>query len=1366
MIRTLPCPIDRRWKPMRAGLVDVFYYDVEEFWFRDGRLLLRGNNGTGKSKVLALLLPFLLDGDLSAHRVEPDADPRKRMEWNLLLGGAHPHQERIGYTWLEFGRRDEHGVEHFRTIGCGMKAVAGKGVSPWYFVTSARVGEDLHLVDKRGAPLAKDRLSEALGEFGHRYDKAREYRRAIDEALFGLGEQRYGALVDLLIQLRQPQLSKKPTEAALSKALTESLPPLGQAILVDVAEAFRSLEEDRVELADMREAMVVATGFLDHYRRYGQVATRRKAELSRKAQSRYEHLNRELGEANRDFTEAVEQLATVDTRIDVLADEEGRLRERRQGLYDSDAMDSARGLDAARKLADQAAESAERVAGFRDEAESEAQRKQHRFDASQTYLESANAAFDLARVATRNAAVGAAIADPHEQEVDAHLETLSTTDLRRAAAALVARQGSAIDNIYDRITAVESAHSDLLAARKRSTELDERTTDLAERRRTADEAVQTFARQLVQTTREYLGNTVELLLTNIDDLLDELTEWALTLGGENPVITGAAGKIRSITEQLTRDDAAAEAVEVQLGTTLRELTDELARLEAGETEAPPTRYTLDPVLRENRTGAPLWRVVDFADHLGASARAGVEAALEAAGVLDAWLTADGRLIASGEIVVTATDPAPGAALSDVLRPAIDPDADVSESAVLGVLAAIGLGSTSSHHSWIDVDGRFRVGVLHGAWQKPAPQYVGAGAREEARRRRISVLHSEIERTTATVADVAGRREVLRERRMRLDAEFAALPPDAVVRAAHDVVSALTQEYFLLKADVEATRGALDNATIAHRDRTVQLEADARDCALPTDRELLRAVETRLADYRVEAARLWGKVDALATARTAADSARADLERALLSYAGVRGKAAEEQREAAGRREYLQTLQANVGAEVEELQRSLKQVAVDLKVNAVTQKEVHGERDDCISRRGGAASRRELLTGELDSATADRLAAAEALRHYANTGLITVALPDMDVPDPSEPWAPNPTVLLARSIEAALESVNHDDKTFERLQARVSIEHKSLGDVLSRQGNSTSAQPVGDSIVVEVVFRGKVTSVPDLAQTLESEVADRSRLLTAREREILENHLVSEVASTLQELIVAAEQQVVQMNRELDARPTSTGMKLRLYWEPGDEAPAGAAAALRQLRQTADAWNESDRAAVGEFLQGEIQRVRTDRVGGTWLEHLTEALDYRRWNRFVIKRHQNGQWRSAVGPGSGGENALVASVPLFAAASAHYSSAGNPDAPRLVTLDEAFAGVDDNARAKYLGLLAAFDLDVVMTSEREWGCYPEVPGLAIAHLSRIDGIDAVLVTNWEWDGRVRNHVERPAPELTQQSDDDDDPGPQDGLWSPN
>ncbi|MBL1259868.1 MAG: hypothetical protein COB33_004960 [Thiotrichaceae bacterium] len=56
----LPHPNKTRWQPLRAGLVDIFYYDYQEFWFRDGRLLLRGNNCTGEPKVLPLTQPLFV----------------------------------------------------------------------------------------------------------------------------------------------------------------------------------------------------------------------------------------------------------------------------------------------------------------------------------------------------------------------------------------------------------------------------------------------------------------------------------------------------------------------------------------------------------------------------------------------------------------------------------------------------------------------------------------------------------------------------------------------------------------------------------------------------------------------------------------------------------------------------------------------------------------------------------------------------------------------------------------------------------------------------------------------------------------------------------------------------------------------------------------------------------------------------------------------------------------------------------------------------------------------------------------------------------------------------------------------------------
>ena len=222
----LPIPTQRRWQPLRLGLVELFHYDSEEFWFRDGHLLLRGNNGTGKSKVLSLTLPFLLDAQLKPSRIEPDGDSGKKMAWNLLMNS---YDRRIGYAWIEFGRLADDGTPHYLTLGAGLSAVAARPqVDSWFFVLedaddAPRINQGLWLMSDQRVVLTRERLRDALEGRGQVFDTAASYRRAVDERLFHLGAKRYDALMDTLIQLRQPQLSKKPDETALSNALDRSV---------------------------------------------------------------------------------------------------------------------------------------------------------------------------------------------------------------------------------------------------------------------------------------------------------------------------------------------------------------------------------------------------------------------------------------------------------------------------------------------------------------------------------------------------------------------------------------------------------------------------------------------------------------------------------------------------------------------------------------------------------------------------------------------------------------------------------------------------------------------------------------------------------------------------------------------------------------------------------------------------------------------------------------------------------------------------------------------------------------------------------------------------------------------------------------
>ncbi|GGU26526.1 TIGR02680 family protein [Lentzea flava] len=1308
----LPLPARARWQPLRAGLVDLFYYDQEEFRFRDGRLLLRGNNGTGKSKVLALMLPFLLDGELSPHRVEPDADPKKRMEWNLLLGGAHPHPERLGYTWLEFGRVNDDGIAEYRTIGCGLKAVAGRGIARhWFFVTSQRIGQDLSLVDATTTALARDRLADALGEHGTVYDRAREYRRAVDEALFGLGEQRYAALVDLLINLRAPQLSKRPNEKALSNALTEALPPLDQAIIADVAEAFRSLEEDRDALKAMTEARDAAESFLGHYRRYARVASRRRAAQPRNAQSNYERVNRELTAAQEAHAQAQQALDEAENQLDQLEQHAVRLRARDEALRTSPEMRSARELERVAQEAQRLQREAGRLTAEAARAADTVAYRTRLANEAAEILRDAAGALEACHTSAVEAA-RAALLD--EAVLDDHAEADRAAD----------RQHRAVRHVDALITSVDQARGKLDQARQRVDELAAEADALAERRAEAIDVVGQQGLALLTAVRRHLAATVELRA----EVPAELDLWVETLDGPNPVKAAVDAAGHAASTVLAGAEADARARESAAHSRGADLADQIAKLEAGEDSVPPVPHTRGAD-RDGRPGAPLWQLIDFAEELSGDQRAGLEAALEGSGLLDAWVTPDGELVSpdTEDVFLRAAEAEP-VNLTSVLS---------ADDQVSTILATVGLGGG---RNWVDLTGRFRVGVLEGAWHKQSAEFIGRSAREAARLARLAELRAELLVVQEELAIIAAERQKLRERRAALAAEIAACPDDTALRKAHADLHAIDGEQRRLADRRRIAEERRVEAAALFGTAQSRLVEEAAEVGLPATRGELEAVSEALARYRVAIAALRPAQRRHSDAIRDDERARCELASATEDHASRQEQATEAALASEAATEHHETLAATVGSAVAELQRQLAEVANALRQCGDDRNAADGRRTDALTNRGKAEGQLDTLQTQLEEATASRAEAAESLRRFATTGLLGVALPDLATPDPAAQWAPDPTVRLARLIDRELADQADDDQVWERVQRKVNDELKTLTDTLSRHGNSATARLLDDGIVVDVLFQGRTTSTPELTDALRVEVADRGRILDEREREILENHLVNEVASTLQELISAAEAQVARMNAELADRPTSTGMRLRLQWQPADDAPTGLATAReRLLRQTSDAWSDEDRSAVGEFLQAEIANVRSRNASGTWLEHLTEALDYRKWHRFVIQRHQNGQWRTAIGPASGGERVLTASVPLFAAASSHYASAGNPHAPRLVTLDEAFAGVDDDSRAKCMGLLAAFDLDVVMTSEREWGCYPEVPGLAIAQLSRTDDIPAVLVTPWEWTGHRRVRV---------------------------
>lgn len=1345
---TLPIPSNPRWQLLRGGLANLYRFDAEEFWFERGRLLLRGNNGTGKSRVLALQLPFLLDGDVSPDRLEPDANQARRVEWNLLLD---THEERLGYTWTEFGRQDEQGRNHFVTLGCGLRAVAGRGlVGRWFFITRQRVGKDLCLKTQSGHMLSQDRLTAAIGSSGQVFSTAKDYRHGVDTALFGLGPDRYAALVDLLVQLRHPQLSRKFDEAKMSAALSGALPPVSGEVIAVVADSFRSLETDRNDLETFVQAGRAVDTFLAEYRRYASIASRRAAQDLKSASSAHDLQARKLRAAEESHAAAASVFTDATSRLVALEEQAQRAVARVRTLGASPQMKDAEALQAASDLAEEHGKAHVRASEHHEQMTSA---RQSAADQHAAVERDATSIFARVRDAGDRARESSRPASLHAEHTTAaellDLPTLTEDSAMETAESLldeaVERMRRAAKRLRTLNGQVDHSRRTLLDAEK---EMIAATVQLDEAAGAESIATATCERELgalLDAYRDWHAGLEELHPAPVDMLREDLLSWSEMPEGRSPIQEAVGRASADAAQQLAAGAATTRHQRGLLHDEHDRLDKERSALIAGRQAVPPAPHTRSGEARHTRTGAPLWQLCDFGSDVASEDRARIESALEAAGLLDAWIEPQGArgdaLLADTTLTISNADaPAPeGCRLSDLLVPVIDPPQEavhgVDAEVVAAILDRIGVGQDAGS-VWITTSGGFRLGPLQGAWTKPQPEYIGHAARESARRTRVQTLSAQIDGLVSQMA-------VLDERLIALDAreavrlrETAAAPDEERVRRAQVALADIRERLVVHRRRLQESERSVLAARRTLDTAVSQRDTEAHDLGLAQWTADVNAYEDALSDYREALARLWPTVRAHTAAQRQLNASAQRLSNAQAMMVTARQVAEDCARRARAATVHFKTLRESRGAAVAEILGQYEHARKE-------EERLHTEIGAAVEKKVEAARRESQTRTDLDNLGRDlelaieaRKAAAERFRSFASARLLSLVMPALTLSDVRE-WSLSRSIDVAREIDSALESADPSDAAWERVQKEIHKPFQELTDALHPYGYQPSAEINNGVLVVGAVFQGTACTMDELRSALSEEISRRQTLLDAREREVLENHLIGEVAHHLHERLHAGQHFVDRMNEEVRARPMSTGMMLRFTWAPSEDGSTDLRDIRAKLLSDPAAWAPADRRAVGEFLSREIREARAQSEGGTWDDHLRDALDYRRWHVFGIDRHQDGHWKRltkrSYGTGSGGEKAVLLTVPLFVAAAAHYQSA-REFAPRLILLDEAFVGIDSDMRAKCMGLLNVFDLDFIMTSEREWACYSTLPGVAICQLSARPGIDAVHVSRWVWNGK--------------------------------
>lgn len=1369
----LPVPVRERWQPLRAGLMNVFLFEDERFPFADGRLLLRGTNGTGKSRVLAMTLPLLLDGSFKATRVEPDRDNNRQVSWNILMD---EQESATGYSWLEFGRlagdtSSNNGsavsTEQFLTIGCGMRAKRGQSITPWFFITERRIDDSLALKSTDGIPLTQRQLAEELGTRGQVYDASQknDYRRAVDEQLFRLGE-RYDALIELLLQLRQPKLAKKLDVVELEAILREALPPLQESLLNDAADAFLELDQYRKSLESDRNALQHIQAFLKPYRDHIRRGVKRSLRQLTSANSRYETAQREL----RKLTEEKEQGIA---RLKQLEKEQGQLKiEIRAGqaavteLQRSPEIQNAQRIDElsedAKKLSKQVEEFTHDVAQAEEDlAKAEDQQKSASAETSRQQ--------NLVKQQSdhcREIAAPESLQNLHQEQIVTCL-TPDSIDQFPSRKAKVLRRAETYANSAQHLAA---RNKELQAAIAKLSDIKANIEQLEHAlQNTLDSLL--AAQTQCETEREDLWAAIiawrarsEIMLKHlppIETWAETFDTWPADSAATDPssrILDWAKSKSTAeliVKQEELRHEAAQHQTQIEL------LGDEVKRLESGEPIKPPVRAHRTSVDEADRDqGIPFWMMVDFHPVVPEAERGNWEAALHDAGLLDARVTSDGRLIGMGDsstsVQLATADMQPleeSQQLACVLKLSADFNptrqrgtADDSSSANLSdyeetlshLLTVIGLGPEAGE-TWVATDGRWRNGPLYGKLIKEHAQYIGEEARARWRQTRLGELVDEIRRLETEISQLNERVQVFETSKAQIETLVEEFPSSQPLIDATISQDAAQKEADEASAHLETER----DSEVRQRDVCESLKRsrddEAADFGLSAWADRAEELIRRLDQYVSQLHTLDARVDAFCTALNRQRESDSQIQRGRQHAQACRKRLDAARAELGQVEEKVRVLCDSIGHDVDQMLKKLEAERL-----AQEQREDEGEKlTDTITRTVSALAvtdskieQRETESGEFDQ---QRREATEDFAELDRHGLLSLIADQTEIP--AQPWAMTTAIRLARQIDNFLQSVPADDETWLASQTRLHKAQTELQQtVFLQDGLSVEVDPLRDGLqMVRFALQSERLAPTTAASRIESEIATRERILDEREQDTLEKYLLGEVAEGLRKGIATAAELVEQMTNEVSKRPMKTGMQMRFRWRQDEEGPPGLAEACEVLSVDSATWSPEERDQIKVFLQRAIRQQREQDETGSWHEHMRAALDYRRWHRIIIERRKgpDANWirltRKTYAGGSGGEKAIALTLPPIAAAAAYYQTA-DPRAPRFILLDEAFAGISSDNRESCMELIVDFGLDAVLTSENEWGMYPGVPQLAICQLDRFSDLGAVVNRVFVWNGQ--------------------------------
>lgn len=1338
--------MQERWRMSKLGFVNFWLYDWEEFPFSEGRLLLRGENGAGKSVTTQSFIPFMLDGDLRPYRLDSFGSKDRKMAYYLL---GEEKEESTGYLYLEF-IKPEHRL--YRTLVVGLRARRSNStVEFWGFCLSdgRRIGtgpEDFALFETKGSQhisLTRQEVHNRFGDGENWVERGSDYKQMVNRMLFGCAEmEQYDRLLRLLIQLRKPKLSKDFSPRLVQEILNASLQPLSEEDIAPMVNSMEKMDTIQHRLEALGQSLQEARLLRNEYIRYNQYMLGKKAhfylaarQFTQQRQTEVQSLEdkvaltkQALEAACAGHREAEQQVGEISRQLEVL--QEG-----------SDLDNAVRRKEECRRQAAQQQEAFERE-------QREEQRKQNALDAKERErLQAERRCADHQEFLERDFRE---LAEQNESLCyPGHPTTLQAVDFQqeqptlgrfaaqlRKAAELLRRKAEALQQL-DRYQQDQDNAAHALRHAQSQWEAAQSTVSamrdaLSEAFATLEEPTQAFCLRHEEVTALFAQITAYEGLAQEQEM--------------QKILNGA---LQRLSMPLVQEHTLWERQQKDAQQQLNQLAAHHKELESQKELPPPRSEAVEATrayLRERGIPhASFYELVDFAPDLPPERCALLEAQLADAGILDALVVPPETRAEMPELL--AEHPDHFLCLEDLsptaaplpLRPEgeLPPWADIA-----GILSC--LSEQPAGHAWFAADGRYRQGVLQGRSVALQPAgYIGASARRANRERQLAALARQIEEKQQELEEIRARLQQIETAQRQLQHAYEARPTTADLAMALDLAAKQ-------RGEVERRERALEDCAQQVQRQKKQL-ADLRAEILPLtqglpyeqDAETYGQMVDLCEEYREKYQMLSSNKDHMELLRSRVLDLEQQLDALNEDLLACTDRVRYQQAEHRKTKTALEELERYLARpEIQALARKLEELN-----GALTQakKQYHDTdtqiqlRQNDLDHQGPELTRKKK---DLQKAIEDEEKARQIFEEELCRG-------------PGQPGRGEEP--LWRQAETARDRIRQKDRNLGPDDLRTSLEknmHTASTLNAYRMGIQllfvSEENRLRSRVCIELYLDGQRLDLLDFIRRLESQQDVEEQLLSQEDRRLFETILNQTVITKLSHRINSSQEWTQKMSSIMEQLNTSMGLRFSLVWKgkPADQQKElDTGELLTLLRKDPALMGDADREKITDHFRAKINRARErsqmEATPATYSELMREALDFRNWFTFRLFYQKGGAEKqakkeltdSAFNSFSGGEKAMAMYVPLFAALAAQYIPAGK-EAPRLMALDEAFAGVDETNIESMFALVHDLGFDYIMNSQALWGCYPAVSSLNIAELWRPQNAQIVTVLRYHWDGHVR------------------------------